>query len=60
MSIEKNITHAATDTVHIGKQAVEQVVHRAWSLLDAASEKKSPGEYLNRKAIDAIQGKLES
>lgn len=35
---------------------VEKSIIKAWSILDAASEKKPPSEYLSQRAIKAIQG----
>lgn len=33
------------------------LVKKAWSIMDAASEKNRPGEYLSPQAIQSIQGK---
>ncbi|MCU0484562.1 MAG: hypothetical protein MUC85_00495 [Anaerolineales bacterium] len=52
--------HLANEiTKEIGKAAkvVETGMQKAWSILDAASEKRAPGEYLSQKAVNAIQGK---
>ena len=48
-------------TKEIGKAAkvVETGMQKAWSILDAASEKRAPGDYLSQKAVHAIQGKVE-
>ncbi|MCU0485539.1 MAG: hypothetical protein MUC85_05450 [Anaerolineales bacterium] len=48
-------------TKEIGKAAkvVETGMQKAWSILDAASEKRAPGDYLSQKAVYAIQGKVE-
>lgn len=50
--LEKTITDATTTTARV----VETALKKAWSILDAASEKKAPSEYLSQNAISAIQG----
>jgi hypothetical protein len=52
VSVEK----AVTDTVLTTVKVVESVIKKAWSLMDAATEKKPPTETLSPKAIQAIQG----
>ena len=51
--LEKTVTDVALTTAKV----VEAGLKKAWSILDAASEKKAPSEYLSKKAIGAIQGK---
>jgi hypothetical protein len=51
-----------TETIkEMGKAAklVETGMQKAWSMLDAALEKRAPGDYLSQKAVHAIQGKVE-
>ncbi len=48
---------AATDVVKTTVKIAETAVKKAWSILDAASQKQSPSEYLSPKAIQSIQGK---
>jgi hypothetical protein len=36
----------------------EGTIKKAWSILDAASEKKTASEILSQRAIQAIQGKV--
>lgn len=50
--LEKTVTDAALKTAKI----VETSLKKAWSILDAASEKKSPSEYLSKSAVQSIQG----
>lgn len=45
------------DTTKVVAKAVEIGIKKAWSILDAASEKKAPSEYLSQRAIKSIQGK---
>lgn len=52
MSTEKVITDVLTTTI----KATEAALKKAWSLMDAAAEKKPPTEVLSSNAIKAIQG----
>ena len=50
------------ETASLTKTAVKEsmnLVKKAWSIMDAASEKAQPGEYLSPKAIQSIQGKQQ-
>jgi hypothetical protein len=51
--LEKTITEAINTTSRL----VETGMKKAWSILDAAVEKKSPSEALSKQGIRAIQGK---
>ena len=53
------IAKGATDAIRAGTKIVEGTLKKAWSILDAASEKKQPSEVLNPKAVKAIQGQKE-
>jgi hypothetical protein len=53
---EKSITDVATKTVQVAKEGLERFVKKAWSIMDAASEKKMPSQYLSDQAIRSIQG----
>jgi hypothetical protein len=46
----------ATDVVKATAKLTEAAIRKVWSILDAASEKKPPSEYLSQDAIKAIQG----
>lgn len=50
------------ETAALSKTAVKEsinLVKKAWSIMDAATEKISPGEYLSTQAIQSIQGKSQ-
>jgi hypothetical protein len=47
------------ETASLAKMAVKEstnLVKKAWSIMDAATEKTRPGEYLSTQAIQSIQG----
>jgi len=48
---------AVTDEAGTVFKLVESAAKKAWSVLDAASQKKTPTEYLSQKAIQSMQGK---
>jgi hypothetical protein len=50
--LEKTVADAVVTTAKV----VETGLKKAWSILDAASEKKAPSEYLSKDGISAIQG----
>ena len=50
---------ATTDVVRTGTKIAEAGIKKAWSILDAASEKKPPSEVLSQKAVRAIQGQAQ-
>jgi hypothetical protein len=49
-------TKVATDVVNQTMKVTETAIKKAWSIMEAAAEKKSPSEYLGSKAIKSIQG----
>lgn len=55
MSVE---TTKAVEIVKTGIKNVEGLVKKAWSIMDAASEKQAPSKYLSSHAISAMQGKI--
>jgi hypothetical protein len=58
-TLDKAITETAqmtSDVVKTGVKVTEAAVKKAWSIMDAASEKRAPSEYLSQHAIKAIQG----
>lgn len=57
MPSEAIIGNVARDVTQKGLRAADSTIKKAWSILDAASEKKAPSEYLSKQAINAIQGK---
>jgi len=52
MSVEKFVV----DTVKASAKVAEAAVKKAWTVMEAAAEKKAPTEYLSPKAVGAIQG----
>lgn len=56
MTMESTMAKGAADAVSKMAQITEASIRKAWSIMDAASEKKMPSEYLSQKAIRAIQG----
>jgi len=44
------------DATKAGVRVADAAVKRAWSILEVASEKKAPSEYLSNNAIVSIQG----
>jgi hypothetical protein len=54
--LEKTVSDATRTTVKVA----DALIKKAWSVLEAASEKKEPKEYLTSQAIRNIQGKLKS
>lgn len=56
MSVEKVVTDAVTTAAKLAEAAIK----KAWSLMDAATEKKPPTEVLTPNAVKAIQGVAKS
>jgi hypothetical protein len=59
MSLEAagtEMAKAAVDVTQTGLKLVDSAVKKAWSVMDAASEKRAPSEYLSQQAISAMQG----
>ena len=51
------------EAVSVTNTAVRESIYlakKAWSLMDAASEKKQPTEYLSERAVRNIQGQESS
>ena len=53
---EKLVVDATVKTAQTIERGAENLVKKAWSVLDAASEKQKPSEYLRPEAIRSIQG----
>ena len=51
------VEQIATDVVKTSAKLTETVLTKIWTVVEAASEKKSPSEYLSPKGIQAMQGK---
>lgn len=58
MPLESFALNTAKDVTQKAIGVVDSMMKKAWSILDAASEKKPPSEILKPKAINAIQGKI--
>ncbi|MCL4266962.1 MAG: hypothetical protein KJ069_27530 [Anaerolineae bacterium] len=56
MAAEVMVTEATGVTKTAVKESLN-LVKKAWSIMDAASEKQPPSDYLSPKAIQSIQGK---
>jgi hypothetical protein len=56
MSLETTAAKATSDVVDKSLRLTETAIKKAWSILDAVSEKRPPSEYLSPKAVKAIQG----
>jgi hypothetical protein len=56
MSVEA-ATKTTVEGVKTSVKETEKLIKKVWSLMDAASQKKTPGEYLSSPAIRSIQGK---
>ena len=58
MPLESIVAKATKDTVDKSTRVIETSVKKAWSIMDAAVEKKAPSEQLNKRAMSAVQGKV--
>lgn len=57
MSAESTAVKTVSDTTKGVVRNAETLVKKLWSIMDAASEKKAPGDFLSSQAISSIQGK---
>ena len=48
---------APKELVKTAAKGLEIFVKQAWSIMEAASEKQTPSQYLSAKAVRSIQGK---
>jgi len=53
------IAKEAADGAKTAVREGTNFIKKAWSLMDAASEKRPPADYLSPKAIQSIQGKQQ-
>lgn len=49
---------AAIDVIKTTISVAEKLTEKLWTLIDAASEKKTPGEVLTQQGIQAMQGNM--
>jgi hypothetical protein len=54
--VEKLITDTAVKTGQKLEKGVEGLMRKAWSVMEAASERKAPSQYLSDRAVRSIQG----
>ena len=47
---------AISDAAQMAGQLAEAAVKKAWTIMDAAAEKRTPTEYLSSQAVKRIQG----
>lgn len=60
MSLEQAVNdtvNVAADVTKTGLKLAESAIKKAWSIMEAASEKQAPSEYLSQQGINAMQGK---
>lgn len=53
---ERLVTDATVKTAQAAEKAVEGLVKKAWSIMEAASEKQAPSQYLSEQAVSSIRG----
>lgn len=53
---EKLIVDTTMQVVQMAEKGVETLIKKAWSIMDAATEKETPSQYLSERAIRSIQG----
>lgn len=53
---EKFAAKVVSDATRAGVKFVETMAKKAWSVIDAAAEKKSPNEVISPQAVKSIQG----
>jgi hypothetical protein len=54
---EKLIADATVKTAQAAEKGAEGLVKKAWSIMEAASEKKAPSQFLGDHAVRSIQGR---
>ncbi len=54
---EKLIVDSSVKAVKTTERAMEGLVRKAWSVMDAAAEKQKASQYLSDPAIRSMQGK---
>ncbi len=54
---EKLIADATVKTAQTAEKGAESLIRKAWSVMDAASEKKAPSQFLGDHAVRSIQGR---
>jgi hypothetical protein len=54
---EKAMADAAVKTAQAAEKGMGRLVKKAWSVMDAATNKEAPSQYLSERAVRSIQGK---
>jgi len=57
MSAETIVAKEAVSAAQGAARAAETTIRKAWSVLDAASEKQAPSKILSEQAVRSMQGK---
>ncbi len=57
MTVESTTAKAVSEGTRGVVRQAENLAKKLWSIMDAASEKKPPSDYLSSQAIQSIQGK---
>lgn len=57
MGLESTAVKSVTDGTKVAVKQTEGLIKKLWSIMDAASEKKPPSDYLSSTAVRSIQGK---
>ncbi len=52
MSVEKTVADVTTTALKVAESAIK----KAWTIMDAATQKERPSQALSPQAIKAIQG----
>jgi len=58
MALETAV-NATKDVVNKTTKVADAAIKKAWSIMEAATEKRSPSEYLGRQAVKSIQGQSQ-
>lgn len=53
---EKLVVDVTKKTADAARRGLETFVKKAWSIMDAVSEKRRPSEYLREQAVRSIRG----
>jgi hypothetical protein len=59
MTLESKKSEITDKIIKRAPEVAESSIRKIWTILDAASEKELPSEFLSRDAVRAIQGKQD-
>ena len=54
---EKLIADTTVKTAQAAEKGAESLMKKAWTVMDAASEKQAPSQFLGDHAVRSIQGR---